>query len=420
MRGLIFKILFVFLVFLISPQISLAEHCVVSKIAVIEGSWENTSTKTSYTLQTQDNNGSSCHTNQTLRFSLESSGSGTFTSQSGGTLQLFISSGTSNRNFYYDGHPENYTLTANVGYGGANDWTTSFTDTYAVGSSAEPEAESSSASSNSTDYSDAWLTASKSKDKFEVSAGRDKTGVVGSPIEFKAEVNFGYAKNNFFQWNFGDGEVAYGPAVTHTYLYPGDYTVVLNVTFSEDMDATARLSVKITDPKLSVTVASPERIEITNAGKSEANLFGRALVVGDRTFLFPKGTIIKAGQSISFGSKVTGLTPTVPAAVHIFAPGTTEHPEIPKRIEEEKSKEVARLNSELESNLATLEAQLAASQVAHYSGETAVAKNLKVEPPSEETQLPEPEEIEVAETQTAVAVKSGWFDILKRFFLRTR
>ena len=111
-------------------------QCSISKIAIIPGSWENTDTKTSFTLQAQDADGVSCQASQTLRFSLQSNASGSFTTQSGGNLSFFISSSTANRNFYYDNHPSSYTLTATAGYGTASDWAAQFSTTYTTNAEA--------------------------------------------------------------------------------------------------------------------------------------------------------------------------------------------------------------------------------------------------------------------------------------------
>ena len=111
-------------------------QCSISKIAIIPGSWENTDTKTSFTLQTQDAEGVSCQASQTLRFSLQSTVPGSFITQSGGNLSFFISSSTANRNFYYDDHPSSYTLTATAGYGTASDWPAQFSTTYSTNAEA--------------------------------------------------------------------------------------------------------------------------------------------------------------------------------------------------------------------------------------------------------------------------------------------
>src|SRR3989344_9210735 len=141
-----------------------------------------------------------------------------------------------------------------------------------------------------------------------VSAGRDRVGTAGSPLEFIAETDFEYTKSSIFNWNFGDGSQGAGSIITHTYEYPGEYVVILNTSLPQSQ-AVARVNVKIVEPDIEIASASPEKISLMNNSNSEINLYGRALWSTEKIFLFPKDTIIKAGQNISFGSRVTELKP---------------------------------------------------------------------------------------------------------------
>ncbi len=138
-----------------------------------------------------------------------------------------------------------------------------------------------------------------------VDGGKDKVGVIGQPLEFRGETNSDKAS---LVWVFGDGSTAYGKVVTHSYKYPGEYVVVFKASQSGLSDS-SRINVKIVSDTLSITHASPDRIEITNNGKEEINLYGRALVSDEKNFIFPEDTIIKAGQKISFSNSITGLEP---------------------------------------------------------------------------------------------------------------
>src|SRR6516165_6622095 len=50
-------------------------------------------------------------------------------------------------------------------------------------------------------------------------------GTVGSPVVFTAVPLSGTVLN--YQWDFGDGQQGAGPTTSHTYTYPGIYTVTL-------------------------------------------------------------------------------------------------------------------------------------------------------------------------------------------------
>ena len=110
-----------------------------------------------------------------------------------------------------------------------------------------------------------------------------------------------------------------------------------------------------------------------------------------------------AGQSISFSSKVTDLRPNGTNDVRIIVVGDTEQPKVMAKIEEEKTKQIASIKNQI----ASLEQQMASIPQPH----------LAVQPPSEKSEEII-EETKNFEPQTAAVVKSGWFETLKRFFLR--
>ncbi|MCR4279311.1 MAG: helix-hairpin-helix domain-containing protein [Candidatus Zambryskibacteria bacterium] len=261
----------------------------------------------------------------------------------------------------------------------------------------------------STHYSATPVTSVSKTSSPSVGAGRDRIGAVGSPLEFKVETGgkSDSYRQSIFSWNFGDGVQGTGPLVTHVYDYPGEYVVVLSANFPEG-EALARVNVKIVDPGIAVVSATPERIELKNNSQHEANLFGRVLVVGDHAFVFPRDTIIKAGRNLFFGSRVTGLKPFGTHDVQVVIVGETENSKIAAKVEEKKMERVAYLESQI----------LALQQ--NLQKKMAVIPNLAVKPPSEE--LIVEEEFSTFEEpnpvpQTASA-RTGWFEVLKRFFLR--
>jgi PKD repeat protein len=58
--------------------------------------------------------------------------------------------------------------------------------------------------------------------------GGPYSGWTGYAIQFNGSASSGYSLS--YQWSFGDGAVAAGPVVSHTYAASGAYTVVLTVT----------------------------------------------------------------------------------------------------------------------------------------------------------------------------------------------
>ncbi|MEX2010223.1 MAG: PKD domain-containing protein, partial [Parcubacteria group bacterium] len=334
MRINIFHKLFL-LSFLLFPLFAQADPCTVGKIAVIPGSWENTSTKTSLTVQAQTSAGESCHVPKTLKLSFSSTASGSFTAQGGGAIQAYISASDANRNFYYTHSAgENYTLTINADYGTASEWSTQFTTTYTSGSSGtsttteeevppteSEESSGSSSSSSSSHHSATPLSTLTSTSKFKVGAGRERLTHIGTPIELRAEVSGEESNKINFTWSLGDGSVLVGETVNHTYVFPGEYHVVLNATTREGVEAVSRTKVRVHSAEVSITSVTQERIEVTNNSPEEMNLYGRALVMQDRSFIFPKDTIVSARGRISFPSSVTKLSPQSPDDVFLLSHG---------------------------------------------------------------------------------------------------
>jgi len=63
----------------------------------------------------------------------------------------------------------------------------------------------------------------------QLALGRDRLGLVGVPLAFKALSNTLDPIPPDF-WNFGDGSTGRGRDVEHVYVLPGKYVVVLDAT----------------------------------------------------------------------------------------------------------------------------------------------------------------------------------------------
>lgn len=419
----------------IIPYFALASHCTVSKISIIPGSWENTSTKTSYIVQTQDSNGESCHTSQTLRLSFESSAEGSFSGQQGSPVQAWISSNSANRNFYYNHATGNYVITVKAGYGPADGWDVLFTtshNSYEGISNNNPSASNMSSSIkdsennifdapiSSAHYDSTVLSVVRPKAVKEFGAGRDRIGSVGSPVEFNVETDEEYNRKYIFKWNFGDGNEGNGDMVTHTYEYPGEYVVVLNTSFPGGQ-AISRTNVKIIKPEISIVFANTDRIEIKNNSKHEISLFGQVVTSKGASFVFPQDSIIKSGQSISFSSRLTGLSPLNSSDVAMLAIGeSARQNNVISKIEEEKTKKMAQIKNEI----SILQNQLTSIYKQQNLTHSTAGSNVSSEK--------EPDLLENNKTSLLTASVEGsvsasdsvntgnWLQIFKHFFLRTR
>lgn len=282
---------------------------------------------------------------------------------------------------------------------------------------------STSSGSVSTHYSSTPLSSRALETSLKISAGRERLGSVGSPLEFKAEGVSGAARD--VRWNFGDGSEGYGETVVHTYEFPGEYVVVVS-TQNNNAQAISRVNVKIIEADLVITSADSAKISIKNNSKHEINMYGRALWSGERTFLFPQDTIIRAGQEISFSSRITGLYPQTINNTLILTVGDTENAKIGTKIEEEKLAKMA----EIEREIASLSYSLSVAY-AQQVPETAFVSSLdEGEVITEEPELLETAELEsVSQTASVINASPGLVDNeegkglwskIKRFFLRTK
>ncbi len=136
--------------------------------------------------------------------------------------------------------------------------------------------------------------------------------LAGAPIIFEGKIaglenSNGTTKTT---WSFGDGASAEGESVSHTYYYPGEYTAILDVV-SGGLKATDKMLVRVVLPNLSLSTggdASRSFITIQNLGGDELEVSGWQVVASDnKTFTFPKNTILGARRSATFASEVTGL-----------------------------------------------------------------------------------------------------------------
>lgn len=364
------------------------------------------------TFQLQDASGSPFQATETFDVEfLSSSASGEFLSPaSENPVTKTLSTGSANKNFRYrDSTPGTHTLTIHA-TGRTSGLLVSGTQNIVVGAStgaASFDASQNTSSLSSSSGANVNTRAANSKKPEAAILGKDRIGSVGSPLEFKAETNLSYTKRAEFRWNFGDGSEEYGEELYHTYEYPGEYVVVLNVV-TPGGKAAARANVKITAPQLEIIFANPQRIEIKNSSKQEVNLHGSALWVHNQSFLFPQDTFIKPNQTISFAAKVTGLRPNNVYEAQLLTVGQTEQPKMGEKIEALKEEKIA----ELQHKIWALQEEVASR---------AAPRVTVISPVVSTTTLPE------SFSATAAAVeslprqegqfKTGWFATLKKFLL---
>ena len=143
---------------------------------------------------------------------------------------------------------------------------------------------------------------------FEISAGRDRLTTVGNLLIFQARMTKGKEVSESsitYNWSFGDGTMAVGNLINHTYKFPGDYVVVLNAT-GGDKQAVSRIEIKVILPQLSVSKVQGG-VEVFNKSKNEINLEGWTLSGSNKSFIFPKDTLILSNRKVTFADSVTNV-----------------------------------------------------------------------------------------------------------------
>jgi hypothetical protein len=145
----------------------------------------------------------------------------------------------------------------------------------------------------------------------EVSSGRDRLGFVGTPLSFEAKVKKPKdlaSVSVSHRWSMGDGSQKVGQFISHSYLYPGDYIVILNSEYGVER-AVSKIKVRIVSPQVSLREANQSFIELGNDGTDELNLGGWALETPSGRFVIPQDTIVLSRGSIRLPFITTRLKP---------------------------------------------------------------------------------------------------------------
>ncbi len=256
------------------------------------------------------------------------SGTGQFFSDQQATNpvdKLTINSNWTNKNFYYkDSTPGTYIITVKVIpvscsslTDQAAQWTATqnivVSDSSAQNQTQTQQNQTTQSNSTTTSPTPGFSTGSSFPVEPQIfaNAGSDKTGVVGADVYFSGQA-LGLKKESLdgarYVWNFGDGSSREGQNVLHIYLYPGDYAVILNVS-SGQYSASDELLVKIVASQIKISEADSDFIKISNNSNVTIDLSGWFLRAGNKIFIFPKNTIIKANSNLNIPSINSGLNP---------------------------------------------------------------------------------------------------------------
>jgi len=282
---------------------------------------------TQLTVQLQNSSGESESTTETMDVVFtSSSATGEFLNGSGNAVTKTMSIGTANKNFYYrDSKSGTYTLTVSVTSRISRAVFTT-TQNIVVGTNGVPPTGdetststgsilgASTASTNQTSYG-GYISAGTEEQTsdFSIQIGKARDAVVDVPVYFNADIS-PVSKNNLssFSWSFGDGTVAYGPSVHHSYPYPGRYVLVVRAQIGREF-ATTRVIVNVTSLDLEINDVKPGAdgyISIKNLSNHEISLSNFAVNRGPQWFNLPQDMLILPNSFVRLASRISGIQAT--------------------------------------------------------------------------------------------------------------
>jgi len=143
----------------------------------------------------------------------------------------------------------------------------------------------------------------------KASVGEDRVGVASSLMIFEGSAQGLQNKpllNARYLWSFGDGSIAEGKSVSHTYYHPGKYVLTLDVS-SGEYSASDTIVVEVTKADVEIVYADRGRIEITNHSINQLDLSFWNIKYKDKYFSFPKRTYILPKHTGIFPAEITHL-----------------------------------------------------------------------------------------------------------------
>ena len=266
------------------------------------------------------------------------SATGQFLNSAGNTVTTTMSKNTSSRTFYYkDSTAGTFTLT--IGIRGRDSGRTFSASQDIVVSNQTTPIDTTSGSSTATSTGTTTATSTSSDDSFgsdtyvsshssqtslstiddrfdfKADAGRKRIAYLNIPLEFRADLSQvpSGAGQASYAWSFGDGTASSNKNAEHTYIFSGDYEVVLNAYVGGN-DAVSRTRVRVIQPNVSIVDAKFGEggfVKISNNSPYEINVGDWTIGNKAKSFLIPKDTIVREKSSVTFPFIFTGDTSSV-------------------------------------------------------------------------------------------------------------
>ncbi len=183
--------------------------------------------------------------------------------------------------------------------------------------------------------------------RISVDGGPDRTVIAGADVVFLAD---GYGTDGDtldgearYLWTFGDGATEERKSALHSFAFPGEYVVVVNVSAGK---YNANDYIYVTAEPSALAITDVENggggyVELHNGSRETLQLSYWLLRTENEHFIFPKNTRIQGGRRVRFPNSITGLVPVKNIEL-LYPNGTVAYTYTPPRAVVQKKVELQR------------------------------------------------------------------------------
>ncbi len=161
-----------------------------------------------------------------------------------------------------------------------------------------------------------------------------KLGYVNQSINFEARptgIGDTLVDSLSYEWNFGDGTMAFAKNPTHSYRYPGTYVVTVYGGYKRQ-EQVARHEITILPVSVSLTTSRDGAVQLNNESPYEIDISGYSLDGGIK-FVFPPRTVLLPNQTITIPAVKVGDAKRVvardAAGITLLTKGIPKEPDTP-------------------------------------------------------------------------------------------
>lgn len=119
------------------------------------------------------------------------------------------------------------------------------------------------------------------------------------------------AQTATYRWNFGNGVSRTGARVYYAYPFPGEYLATLSVLDGLNT-GNARVVVSVRASEVRVGQMTKDALFVENRSELPADISRWMLIQGDRSIVFPEGTVLPGKRAVPLAHLDTQFLPGVP------------------------------------------------------------------------------------------------------------